>query len=157
MSNTSASDYDFVYEGNGAIPRLDHNCAMLLPSQPNAQKLKLDRLIECRRYRHGLGNVYLKMKVQPSSVNGVIVRNQLSDAEKCPSYYLEEIIKGIYEYLIVGIRYGEGAVPIPCSGAEVILLDAEMSWDISLWWIRIVTHTVFKEALDPIEANAMKE
>lgn len=154
MFNSSSSNYDLIYEGIGEIPRLDYNRAMLLlPPQPNAQQLKLDQIIERRLSRSEQGSIYLKMKVQPSDVNGIIVRNQFSNAEDLSWYYLNEIVKGIYEYLVLGIRWGEIPHSVPYTGVEIILMDAEMSWDIKQWWITTVTKIAFKEVLDPVEGQ----
>ena len=160
MLSNSSSDYDLVYEGTGDPPQLGQNCAvLLLPAQLNAQRLDLDQTIECRRFRSQSGTVYLKLKIQPTGVSGIVVRNQLSAAAHQGLYCSYAVVKGIYDHLLLGIRttWDEETHRIPYTGVEIILQDAEISWDVTPPWVTVMTKVALRQVFDPIEESFSPE
>jgi hypothetical protein len=156
MLSNSSGDSDLVYRGTGDPPQLGQNGAvLLLPPQPNAQRLDLDQTVECRRFRSQSGTVYLKLKIQPVDVSGIIVRNQLSETANQAFYCSFAVVKGVYEHLLLGIRttWDEEIHRIPYTGVEIILQDAEISWDVTHWWVTVMTKIALRQVFDPIEKS----
>lgn len=153
-TNEDDRTYDLTYEGIGEIPSFDRHRAILLrPPHPQAHCLTLDRTIEYRYFPVQGGAIYLQLKIHPMAVDGIIVRNQLSEAAHSAFCSSEAVVAGIYQCLLLGVRGGEEEIDyVPYKSSEVILLDAESSWDVPRAWISVATQAALRQALNPLES-----
>lgn len=147
-----------VYDGVADPPKLDRDRSLLLlPSQPNAQPLRLDRTVT-HRYNNIEGYVQLTLKLQPIAAQQIVVTNQLSENSDRIFFATNEVIEGVYLQLLLGRTSRElGEVTSkPYTGIQVLLLDVQEYFSHPIH-VKVATICTLRECLknsNPISVSS---
>lgn len=159
MKNADLPSNLIVYDGVADPPKLDrYRSVLLLPSQPKAQPLRLDRTVTHRHHYLG-GYVQLTLKLQPIAAEQIVVTNQLSQNSDRIFFATNQVIEGVYLQLLLGRTSREpGEVTSqPYTGIQVLLLDVQEYFSSPIR-MKIATICTLRECLkklNPISVSSI--